>query len=771
MHVFNVRLDRVEPALTVLVAQFTGEYSIERMFELLYEAYPAQRSQASALILRPDVRDTFSAKALSDAMDGMVDGTSPFLEQIGQAHLDEQRSFARFSLLPVFVLHADGNTICLSGNVNPLAGIPPDLELHLKSTELLADLRTAEMHFLMETSGALLPPLENSYYDNPSHRPARAFLRVGNIQYSRLAIDAVSFWMLPHVAHCEAILVDTWSLSSVAFNTSRVIAAIKGERPMPVEMLSQYQDNSAERRSALTEILQRLLSDARGASAGSKLRVLCIVSVTHTGSLVKVLREQVELSRLPIELEFLALFRLGPGNELDALCDLSAEPHFKPLSTEEVQNRSSIPIDEKIYFPVNYKDIEHQLLTAQASRFRPFIETVRGRQVVSVHRDQVDDGKPRHHAIHLDMERLIDIDAFRTKFAAQLLTLDPSPSIVLTPEHAAARRLSQLACDVFEENLGTRPVAIQHANLDLKETGLLAAQDGEIHKALVHLDPTAAVLILDDCFITGARLSAYQTRLRQRNVKAKLHYLVAVARPDDPAAWTDFRKKLGFRVASDKTHHKENTVACVFEVTLPNWQQDKCPWCQERLLYERLESEGNDLPERFRHRRVSLAERDLGLDSSLFLDPDTSELKLYPGSIFAPENCTQAEVFAAIAAAIQSLRVCDVQNKPRLGPRRHPIATVLDRKTYLHLVYTDTVIRASFLRGATREELVYTDKKSEIDRSALIATIIGKKENDESNLTLELVLAAALGKCSIPPEAIDQQSDNDIRNFFAMKPL
>ncbi|MGV1926554.1 hypothetical protein ACQZ6S_14745 [Agrobacterium tumefaciens] len=768
MHVFNVRLDRVEPALTVLVAQVTGEYSIERMFELLYDAYPIQRAQASALILRPDVRDTFSAKALSNATSGIVDGHSPFLERIGMAHLDEQRSFARFSLLPVFVLHGDGDVVRLSENVNPLAEIPPDLRLHLQSAELVSDVRIAEMQFLIDTSGAVLPPLENSYYDNPSHRPARAFLRVGNIQYSRLAIDAVTFWMLPHVAHCEAILVDTWSLSSVAFNTSRVLAAIRNARPIPVEMLSQYQDNSAERRSALTEILQRLLADAPHAPAGEKLRVLCIVSVTHTGSLVKVLREQVRLSGLPIKLEFVALFRLGPGSEPDALCDLSDVPHFQPLSEVEIHDRSAIPIHEKIYFPVTYKDIEHQLLLPQANRFRSFIETVRGRRVISVHRDQVDDGKPRHHAIHLDMERLFDIGSFRDSFAEQLLALDPPPSVILAPEHAAARKLSQLACDLFEEKRGPRPVLLHHANLDLKETGLLAADDIRIQDKLVGTDPAEAILILDDCFITGARLSAYQTRLRQRNVKAKLHYMVAVARPEDPAAWTDFKKKLSFRAVEDRTHHSGNTVSCVFEVILPNWQHDRCPWCQERLLYERLESEGNDLPERFRNRRLSLADRDLGLEDSIFLDPETSEIKLYPGSIFAPQEANQAEVFAAIAAAIQCLRVCDIQNKPRLGARRHPIATVLDQKTYLSLTYTDTVIRASFLRGATWEELVYTDRKSEGARSDLIATIIGRTENDESNLTLELVLAAASGKCTVPADAVNLQTDRDILSFFQM---
>ncbi|TDK31845.1 hypothetical protein E2F50_19485 [Rhizobium deserti] len=768
MHVFNVRLDRIDPAITLLVAQFSSEHSVESILELIYDAYPGHRSAASALVMRPDVRDTFSPAELEVALEGAVSGDSPFLERLAAACQDGERSFARFQLLPIFILHFHDGKAVLSSNINPLVDVPPDVELHLENYDVVGDIRTGEMRHVMSVSGALLPPLENTFYENPSGRRARAFLRVGNIQYSRLAIDSVTFWLLPYVFECEALLVDTWSLSSIAFNTSRVLASTKQGKPIPVEMLSQYQDNSAERRSALIEILQRLLADAGGGKQGNTLKVTCLVSVTHTGSLVNVLMEQVRLSGLPIELSFVAVFRLGPGDRFETLCDLSEDPEFEPLTAEEMSDRSAVQIDDRVYFPVTYTDIPFEVVQPQAKIFKPFVDLVQGSGLISVHRDQVDDGKPRHHAVHLDTEVLAGLSAFRARFREAILGLDPLPSLVLSPDHSAARALSDLACRFLEEHSGLPSEAIFHSNLDLKTAGLGAKEDLAIADRLAQTEPDSSILVLDDCFITGARLSGYQTRLRQRNITAKLHYLVAVARPDDLATWEDFKRKLSFRTKEYKQYHHDNTVTAVLEIVLPNWQQEKCPWCQERLLYERLESEGDKLPGRYGARRVLLAQRDLGLRDDLFLDPEISEIKLYPASIFAPPDSSQAEVFSAVAAAIQVLRIAPPAGKPRLGPRRHPVATVLDFNKYLRTMFTDTVIRASFLRAATWEELVYTDRETEGKRSERIAEIIAKSEGDEANLALELILAGGLMKLTVPGAARHDIQGDDDRAFFEL---
>ncbi|TAY14018.1 hypothetical protein [Rhizobium leguminosarum] len=766
MHIFEARLERVEPAATLVVVQVSGEHSIQRILELLYNTY-TNRAQASAFVFRPDVRDAFSGDEIAIAMSGAYTGSSQFLNALSLAYQTPDSTFARFFEKPMFVLHADDFKPRLSENINPLLQTPPEVQVHLERAELLDDLRDAEMRFLMSESGAILPPVENTVYDNPSGSAARSFLRVGNIQYSRLAIDAVTFWLLLYVRDCEAILVDTWSLSSVAMNVSRVLATLRASKPVPVEMLSQYQDKSPERRAALTEILDRLVSEANTGSSGP-LKVVCLVSVTHTGSLVGVLKEQIEVSRRMIALEFVALFRLGTAENLNTLCDLSMDAGFQKLAENEITGRASIPIDEKIYFPVRFVTVEHEVRIAQAEPFAPFLELVGGSDVITSHRNQIDDGKRRHHAIHLDTVKLAALAGFQDKFRDALKALDPPPSIILAPGHAAAAAMSSFACNTIAQIHGTHPEAITHANLDLKTTGLSATQDMAIRDKLVALPATSSILILDDCFVTGARLSGYQSRLRYHDIKARLHYMVGVARPDNPTTWADFQKKVGFRVVSDQQVYRRNTVRSLFDVIIPNWQEVKCPWCREKLLYERLESRGKVLPSSYRDRHLELADEDSGLRDNLFVGFGSSPLKLYSRSILAPETSNQAEVFTAVAAAIQQLRVVAQGEKPLLGPRRHPISTVLKADTYLLNIYTDSVIRASFLRGADWQELVYEDKVREAERSKYVEEIISSKSTDVRNLSVELLLAQGVDKCTVTEQAVRAAAHPDVSELFEL---
>jgi len=258
---------------------------------------------------------------------------------------------------------------------------------------------------------------------------------------------------------------------------------------------------------------------------------------------------------------------------------------------------------------------------------------------------------------------------------------------------------------------------------------------------------------LDDCFITGARMVGYQTRLRQLSVKARLHYLVGLARPDNPHRWRDFKGKLQHRLPKDRHHFENNTISAVLEVCIPNWQEGRCPWCQEELLYQRLQQSGEGLSGYISERQRLLANKHDGLRDNLFFGEETlDQIKLFSGSIFAVEGCNQAEVFASVAASIQNLRTHSTGDAPVLGPRRYPVATVLDHDHYLRRTYTDSILRASFLRGATWEELVYPDDKQEEQRTGLISELLRATAPDVCNLRLEILLAHAMNKCYISKE-------------------
>jgi hypothetical protein len=783
MHVFPITFEIDGYPAGLLLAQFSEELTIEALFDAVYNGVTNERQQAIALVLRPDVQDQFSPGDLLLACEGKPRAGSAFLAAIAQALAAPDIHLSRFPTLPVYVLHSGGGIPVLSPNVNPGA-TTPDLDRQLRSPEALARIRDAEMRVLIERSRAHLPPIEGSYYLPPSKKPARSFLRVGNIQYSRHAIDAVTFWLLPHVWHADAILADTWSLSSIALNVSRVLAALRGESPIPVEMLSRYHDASEESQAALIEILDRLAHAAVPAGPRSQgdatdleefgrdlqpLRIACLVSATQTGSLVALLEEQREVSGLDTEFAFIALYRLGETGDLPSLCDMSKDPGFLKLDPDEIGDRVPIGVDAQVYFPLRYITVELTPLAVHAQYFRPFLDMVQGKDILSVHRDQRSDGPIRHHGVHVDTDRLIQLPAFVAQFEQRLIALDPVPQVIITPLHDAADRLGRLAVEILQGAKGAGPTLVRHTSLEFRSNGPTAQEDARVRRLLKALPAASAILVLDDCYITGARLTGYQTRLRQLAVSARLHYLVGLARPPDGEAWKLFKRRVCYRAIDDREHHAQNSVDCVFQLCLPNWLGSDCPWCREAAFYQHWSSaeEDAELPDFLMERQATLADRDSGLKDNLFLvDPVLPSLRLYSGSVFAPQFCNQAEVFVAVAAAVQQLRIPSGQ-KPALGARHYPIATVVEAKNYLHEMYTDSVLRASVLRGAALEELVYPEATDERERSNFIASILTSTHNDINDLAAEIFLAHAFQKCAINEAVQNAGLSKDMTRLLA----
>jgi hypothetical protein len=155
-----------------------------------------------------------------------------------------------------------------------------------------------------------------------------------------------------------------------------------------------------------------------------------------------------------------------------------------------------------------------------------------------------------------------------------------------------------------------------------------------------------------------------------------------------------------------------------------------------------------------------------GLTSELFLTiPGLPDLTLGPDSLFTDTRANQAEVFAAIAAALQNLRSSECSpDRPPLGPRRFPVSTVLNHKDYLCSKWTDSILRATFLRGASIDELTYADPNSEDQKTQALVDLVTQSSDGEHDIALEIVLACNLGKCRIK---IDDQITSILHKFGA----
>lgn len=756
MHQFSLTLDADLAPIQVLVAQFSSEQTLPSLFELIYDGPEHSRRRASAIVLRPSVAEHFTADDLLAARNGGPYKPGVFLDAVAESCAAGSKAFQRFDGVPIFVLYSDNFVHRLSGNINPGTVAPSLVIQHLADPRALDAIRNREFNDIVERSRAVLMPVEGSYYDPPSGKPIRSFLRVGNVQYSRQAVDGVAFWLLPHVATARGLLIDTWSISSIAFNLSRVLTLYDGRAPIPVEMLSSYQDRSAEAQAALLEALDRLWSDCP--QGNEQVPVTCIVSATQTGSLVGVLRDEIETACLPIDMSFVALFKLGKTDALPPLCDLSEAPEFAPLTEASIEAGSAIHIDPQVYFPLVYQDVEFDLRIPLTKGFGTFVERF-GTGIVSAHRDQVSDGLPRHHAIHLDMAALINHPAFIAAFESDIATISPPPAAILTPQHDVARMLGERAHAVLAAN-GHRSVHLQHPTLHLRGEEPLKEAEAHIRDTLATLGVADSILILDDCFITGDRLTGYQMRLRQLNVRARLDYRVAIARPDDLQRWEQCRTMLGWRDAADKEVHARNSVEAIEKICLPNWQETSCPWCAEVALYRRMLKINGRLTTQFQQRLDRLNDRDSGLVDELFLvSPGEKPLTLYAGSIFLAAGTPQATVFAAISSALQQMRTVAPDTGPRLGPRRYPIATVLTAHEYLHDVFKDSILRAAILRAARSEELRYTNDHAENERTAMVDHLLTSAKPDERDVAIELILAHAGHKCRIDTPTDDARLD------------
>ena len=749
MHVFTATVGTGDAALSVLVTQHSAGQSLEAMFETLYTDHADARQQAACVVVRPDVRDRFVPGELTSAITGGRP-SSPFLEALRDALSTPDLAFARMPDMPVAVLHTSGEALHLSANINPAGSDTPFASRKLDEISILSALRERELACLVERSRALLPIIPGSFYRAPSQRLARAFLRVGNIQFSRHAIDAVCFWLIPHMHDCTAILVDTWSISSIAFDLAGLVGDARGTAPLPVEMLSEYQDGSIERMAVAAEALDRLSAElgasTEGEAAENPAKVACILSATHSGSLVGVLNGLIEMSDFPLSLSYVAIFQLGTDLGLASLSDISGTPDFRPLEQGEEGGRTIVEVDPRSYFPLTHNDVERMVRIRHSETAKAFIETFTEPGLVSLHRDHRTDGPTRHNAIHVDTEMLARSAPFRVRFAEQLRALEPRPSVVVTPLHAAARQLGQLAASILSGDGAVEHY--EHSTLALDEEGPDREANLALRRAILGLSSDDALLVLDDAFITGTRMSAYQGRLRAMGCKARLHYQVAVARPADLAHWRNAKAMLGWRSPEDSIPHARNTVNATYELCLPNWQERGCPWCAELLQYDHVVDRGVTLPAFFAARRQRLvAAKYSGLiNDALLQDGYAPPLQLEQGSIFAPPGASQAAVFASVASAFQTMRTVLELDLPLLGPRRHPLSTVLKATDYLLDTYTDSIVRAAFLRAAASDELVYAGLDGEERRQGLISAIVENPAAHVCDLGHELILAAACGK-------------------------
>ena len=782
MHFFSASLIESKPT-EALVVELVRGYTIEHVLEDIYKNDAKRLGIAQLLILRAPVATPINPSVLSDFLSGALTNTPPELDFFGEGPHAPDLIFGRFPKRPVHLLYSFQYDHYISTNISsstlgsPLDGPHPPHKTTLK------EIQRKEMEIIVEDGRARFPAIPGVVYEAPNGRVVKSFLRIGNLQRSRSAIDALFFWLLPYLQDCGAIITDTWSIGSIALNTSRRLASYREppQRPCPVEMVASYLDGTELSATEAADHIERLgnIIKGRDRSESQNTKILFLSSAISTGNLHNQICALLQERNISLDkVRFVTLFNLGrDASDVPCLVDWSKSAGFgafAPLEQSELPDRfDTIKIDHQIYFPTSYKDVLHVVRQTELQAFRSFLDRYSDISPIRVHRNVTDDGPTRHHAVSIDTLSLFKHPAFKSGLANKLSELEPPPRVIVTPPHDAGRYLAAEAISVLARR-SPHIEYVEHSDLVLGDTTV--PNNTRINSLICGLDnERESVLILDDALITGRRLNHYQQALRHIQFRGRIHYLVGVARPPALSEWEYRRKMLRPRPPGSLFEAVGNTIDAVESFPIPDWNEDHCPWCAEMKCYQAFLAGAaqSGTTDALRARRQLLEQTmRTGISQNLFLTPPGGQsLSFTTGSRFAEVGTCEASVFAAVASGIQALRSPEYEERskrPALGPRHYPVATVLDHNEYLFGTYSDSLLRACMLRSAHDYELNYTDQALEKEKTRRAIELIDSNSPIDNDVSAEIVLAALLGKFPLLELADNQMVIDRLRlaEFF-----
>jgi len=720
-------------------------FALEDTFEL---------SDRSIRVLFVDRPKTWSHGQLANEL---YDDHRPTLLQadyvVVREPVDSQATAAEIKTLPwtalleripncgLLVLYSNRFQHRISKNLNPKAG--EDLSPQQKG-ELLARLQQREIRHFVESSNALLRVTHPWILRLPSNKYGQEFLRVGSIQTNKPALDAIFFWMLPHLKDCTVILTETWTISSLSLNVSRLLANYRNTAPCRVDMLSRYHNGAIELRAEMKAAFER--------AELTEGRILFLMSASMSGRLQQQCLRALDLTNIPVNrVSFLSLIKLNDKITTDHLCDLSdLDLAFQEETEVDFTNRQVIEIDRTTFFPQNMKD--RPVLISQDKQPKESgseaLEAYKGSGWLSLHRDSKDSGGQtlRHHCIYFDVPKLFAVPRFDRGFQQILVSLDPPPKLIITPPHKAGEQLAAKAAQILEIAHGLKP-PITHTH-----GGESDGANPEL-SLLKELGEEDSIMILDDVSITGEQLSSLQASLRRLEYRGRIHYVIGIARPPALTVWNDRIRKLKFRKGypEDRRH----TVNSVERIVMPDWRRKQCPWCRELKLYLQLAQYGIPLVEDLVERLQLLDNQDdyslLGNDAFLRAKED-NPLELTTNSILLNTGGSHADLIAAVANRVQRMRTGE--DADRLTSGGFPEHDVLCSSCYFGNTFNDSVIRAAVLRVTTRPELEFSEDEAERARRELTVSILTSEKRNESDLSCEILLASASGH--LPPLSLTE---------------
>lgn len=570
------------------------------------------------------------------------------------------------------------------------------------SNNLLSEIKQFDLSEVVEqTQGdCIIDAPANAHFVTPSGKHALRFLRLTDAIYSFNALDRISYWLQPYVRDASAVVIDTWSLSSVILMTQQLLGIT-----IPFDCFHQHVSCDKEK---AVETLNKLGRRIEGSGP-----VVALVGISSSGSFFRHLPELMHMSSIANQLTTISIFAFHE-TPADVNCMARLEIDVKWYEEGSCEycasedRRVKYEIDSKYYYPRKHNEevvrfTKYLLLESDkrtrsdASRFVHTYGTHRG--VLLVHKDDPNDGiLPRHHAFYLSVERLLELREFGEELISEARQIESDygvPEVVVMPPHRAARKLEQLVRTFW----GASEIILSHSLKSLSGKQVSALQ-GARH-----------ICFLDDVSITGSRIRGYLRELREVFGGANLRSLnnvtwfPLVMRPTSDTGLGKLRDSL-----SGHGSHWNNNLRYLYKILLPDWSgEGECPWCREEILWDRYIGPIWDPPQWYSARLSALRDKSTGISlSPLLIRPFSTEQSLGAASALGDEGLNEIQVLFLIANGLQTLRST---GDHRLGADDIFLRRVLsweptdnDEKSGLFVRFSEPLIQSCFLRAVKIDE-------------------------------------------------------------------
>lgn len=508
---------------------------------------------------------------------------------------------------------------------------------------LLEAVRQQELQDFLSHEDVLFEHSGSAVFLLPSDQISDYFFRVGNLQSRHRFFSAVFFWTLDQLSEVTHILVDTWSISTTAavcaeyLKTYRASQGLARTTNVTWSFAPSYLPKSTLR--------SQLVFEALGAASRWGGKVLFLTSFYSTGSVQRVLTEEVEKLGARENCRMVAIFATGKAFE-DAdkiLCDVAKYIADRGLLGKTGNFPRDVPVLEvsKVSFFPDYRRVEYRpFLRKDTDAHRGFIEACVGKDIFSVHRDGRTSphkhlGRSRHHAFHVDLPKLFETSYFRERVRKSMANAS-KPTCIMRDKSDGAKALEIALLQTMPHMFGGLPC------VEVDDWRELSPKNLDIEIAN---DRSAAPLILVPAVITGQSIGDIKEKVRhlfRPDVVPRLHYVIGLLRPGDERTLKNYEE-----IGAGWVYPSHLTVC--EKIVLPNWGRDECPWCNELNIIDHVK-ETKDIDEAVRSRlnerrarlQASASEGLIGSDVFFVPEPDT-RLPFNKASLFLEVLRPEAE--------------------------------------------------------------------------------------------------------------------------------